>query len=95
MPGWVGGRCAGREHVASRRVHDVRQRGDVERVMRRVQVGIVAQQLIGYIDLVRMVPATRQVRDYVAGSGTASFCRAQHLPLRPFSEATRPPVKFF
>ena len=58
-------------------------------------VGIVAQQLIGYIDLVRMVPAMRQVRDYVAGSGTASFCRAQHLPLRPFSEATRPPAKFF
>jgi len=58
-------------------------------------MGIVTQQLIGYINIVHMVPAERELRDYLAGSGTARFCRTQHLPLRAYGEAIRPPVKFF
>ena len=50
-------------------------------------MALMSGQLIGFITQLRMVP-TKPVS--IEQSGTALFCREQHLPLRPLAEATKP-----
>jgi hypothetical protein len=50
-------------------------------------MGLMSGQLVGFVTQLRMVPAKPFS---IEQSGTALFCRAHHLPLRAFSEATKP-----
>jgi hypothetical protein len=52
-------------------------------------MGIITGQMVSYIYALRMAPPPAQVRNYLGQSGTAKFCRSQHLPLNSFADATR------
>jgi hypothetical protein len=53
-------------------------------------MGIITGQMIGFIDELRMAPRTDDLRNYLAHSGTLSFCRGHHLPVRSLAAAAKP-----